>query len=272
MSLVSPRTVLARVAAQVPESCRHNIIVVGSLAAAYHLLAGRPDELVRTKDIDCMLVPRVEARRAGKTVADTLLAAGWRRRAEGPHAAPGSPNTPDGALPVIRLNPPDSTDWYIELLGALGAGDARDRAFERVVLSDGGHYALASFRHLDLAAYESVLTADGLRCARLSMLVLSNLLRNPSIRPERMLAATGPGPRRSNKDLGRVVTLARLAGRDTVATWPAEWTEALRMFHSARGQKSRPTPETASGRWWPAKATFRRPSASAGSASSPTYR
>jgi hypothetical protein len=111
MSPVSPRTVLARVAAHVPDSCRRNVIVVGSLAAAYHLLAGQPDELVRTKDIDCVLLPRVEALRAGKTVADTLLADGWRRRAEGPHAAPGSPDTPDDALPVIRLNPPDSTDW-----------------------------------------------------------------------------------------------------------------------------------------------------------------
>jgi hypothetical protein len=234
MSLISPRAILALVAAQVPESCRQNIIVVGSLAAAYHLLAGRPDDLVRTKDIDCVLVPRVEALRAGKTVADTLLAAGWRRRAEGPHAAPGSPNTPDDALPVIRLNPPDSTDWYIELLGALNAGDTRDRAFERVVLSDGGHYALASFRHLDVAAHQPLHTAEGLRCARLSMLVLSNLLRNPTIRPDRMLAPAGPGPRRSNKDLGRVVTLARLAGRATVATWPTEWADALRVFHSTR--------------------------------------
>lgn len=102
------------------------------------------------------------------------------------------------------------------------------------MLSDGGHYALASFRHLDLAGYEPVETAEGLRCARLSMLVLSNLLRNPTIRPDRMLAATGPGPRRSNKDLGRVVTLARLAGRDTVATWPAEWIGALQVLRSSR--------------------------------------
>lgn len=214
------------------ESCRHNIVVIGSLAAAYHLLDGRPDELVRTKDIDCMLVPRVEALQAGRTIADALLAAGWRRRAEGPHAGPGNPETPDEALPVIRLNPPDTTDWYIELLGALDADDAADRAFERVVLSDGGHFALASFRHLDVTALQPVDTAEGLRCARLSMLALSNLLRNPTIRPDRMLAPTGPGPRRSNKDLGRVVTLARLAGRTTVGTWPAEWVDALQALHS----------------------------------------
>ena len=33
-----PRAVLARVAEKVPESCHNKVIVVGSLAAAYHLL------------------------------------------------------------------------------------------------------------------------------------------------------------------------------------------------------------------------------------------
>ena len=65
-----------------PAHCRQHIIVIGSLAAAYHLFAEREDGQVRTKDIDCILVPRVEAVRAGKAVADALLAAGWRRRRE----------------------------------------------------------------------------------------------------------------------------------------------------------------------------------------------
>lgn len=231
MSAISPREVLARVASQVPADCRPNIIVVGSLAAAYHLGASGPDELVRTKDIDCMLVPRVQALRAGKDIAETLMAAGWRRRTDGPHGEPGGPSTPDDKLPVIRLHPPDSTDWYIELLAPLDSDDGRDRTFDRLVLEDGGHYALASFRHLDVAAFRPVDTPHGIRCARLSMLVLSNLLRNPTIRPERMLAAAGPGPRRSNKDLGRVVTIARVAGRPAVAAWSAEWIEAMKALH-----------------------------------------
>lgn len=123
MSLVSPRAVLARVARQVPARCRPNIIVIGSLAAAYHLLGEGEDVPVRTKDIDCILVPRIEAVRTGKAVADALLAAGWRRRTEGPHAAPGTALTPDDDLPVVRLSPPDSTDWFIELLTVQDAGD-----------------------------------------------------------------------------------------------------------------------------------------------------
>ena len=232
MTLLSPRAVLARVAGQVPEECRANIIVVGSLAAAYQLLGERGGGLVRTKDIDCLLVPRVEAVRVATSVADALLAAGWRLRAEGQHGQPGTSATLDDDLPVIRLNPPDATDWYIELLSVLEAGDPRDRTFDRVVLRDGGHYAVASFRHLDVVVHQPIETPEGIRCARLSMLALSNLLRNPTIRPARMLAGTEPGPRRSNKDLGRVLSIARLLGRDGVEQWPAAWLDALRRYYT----------------------------------------
>ena len=126
MSLLSPRAVLARVARQVPAHCRRNIIVIGSLAAAYHLLGEADEGQVRTKDIDCILVPRIQAVRAGKAVADALLAAGWRRRAEGAHATAGTAQTLDDDLPVVRLCPPDSTDWLIELLTIQDTGDERD--------------------------------------------------------------------------------------------------------------------------------------------------
>ncbi len=115
MSLVSPRAVLARVARQVPEDCRHHIIVIGSLAAGYQLFPEAEETPVRTKDVDCILVPRIDAVRTGKAVAEALLAAGWRRRSEGPHAAPGTASTRDDDLPVVRLCPPDSPDWFIEL-------------------------------------------------------------------------------------------------------------------------------------------------------------
>jgi len=236
VSLVSPRAVLARIAEQVPPDCRDNLIVVGSLAAAYHLLDEGAD-LVRTKDVDCLLVPRVEAVRAGTTVAEALLEAGWRPQTEGPHGRPGSEATGDADLPVVRLFAPESTDWYIELLTVLDASDPRDRAFERVVLGGGEHYALASCRYLDVVAHDPTDTPAGLRCARLAMLVPSNLLRNPTIRPDRMQAAAGLGPRRSNKDLGRVLTISRLAGRDVVQAWPAAWAAALQARYGERWQE-----------------------------------
>jgi hypothetical protein len=231
MILISPRAVLATVARQVPAECRQHLIVIGSLAAAYQLFAETDETPVRTKDVDCILVPRIEAVRKGAAVAEALLAAGWRPPAQGPYSAPGTAETPDDRLPVVRLYPPDSVDWFIELLTVQDAADERDRAFERVVLSDGGHYAVASFRYLDVAAHRALETAEGIRCARLEMLALSNLLRNPVVSKDRMQTPGGPGPKRSNKDLGRVLTIARLAGRAAVAEWPAVWAEALRAHH-----------------------------------------
>ena len=72
MRLVSPRAVLARVARQVPKDCRHHIVVIGSLAAAYQLFPEPEETPVRTKDIDCILVPRIEAIRTGKAVEITV--------------------------------------------------------------------------------------------------------------------------------------------------------------------------------------------------------
>lgn len=235
MSGISPRAVLARVAAQVPAGCRANIIVVGSLAAAYHLYREAADAVVRTKDIDCVLVPRIEAVRAGTEVADALISAGWQRRTEGPHGTPGGSMTADADLPVIRLYPPDSTEWYIELLSVLEGGDQRDRTFDRLVLADGSHYALASFRHLDVVGHAPAESPEGLRVATLPMLVLSNLLRNPIVRPDRMLVGGRPeGPKRSNKDLGRVLSIARLTGREETDTWPSAWADALQAYYSDR--------------------------------------
>jgi hypothetical protein len=232
MSLIFPRLVLARVAQQVPTDCRPHLIVIGSLAAAYQLFPETGETAVRTKDMDCLVVPRVEAIPKGGATAEALLAAGWRPPTEGPYAAPGTAETPEDQLPVVRLYPPDSTDWFVELLTVQDSADQRDRAFERVVVS-GGHYAIASFRYLDVAAHQPIETPEGIRCARVAMLALSNLLRNPVVRPDRMRTPAGFGPKRSNKDLGRVLTIARLAGRTAAAGWPSAWEGTLRELYPA---------------------------------------
>ena len=80
---VSPRNVLERVASAIPADVRPQIIIIGSLAAAYQLFP--PDETfgVRTKDIDCVLSPYVTAVESGCKVTEELLASGWRPLAAG---------------------------------------------------------------------------------------------------------------------------------------------------------------------------------------------
>jgi hypothetical protein len=96
-----------------------------------------------------------------------------------------------------ELHPPHSAGWFLELLAEHAAGDEADRRWMR--------------------------------------LRLSNLLRNPVIRPERMEALVeGRRVRRSLKDLGRVVAIARLSDPDAPTRWPRAWVAALRARHSFR--------------------------------------
>ena len=133
MTLISPRRVVAAVARQVPAECLPHPVVIGSLAPAHQLLDESDETAVRTKDIDCILVPRIEAIPQGQAVADALLAAGWQHPSTGPYLAPGTAKTPDEDLPVVRLYPPDSAEWFVELLTVQDAADQMDRAIERVV-------------------------------------------------------------------------------------------------------------------------------------------
>src|ERR1051325_3323118 len=116
MPLIAPLIVLKQVAEAIPENCRENIIVVGSLAAGYYFFANDPNLQFRTKDVDCVLSPRVEAVSAGQTVADVLFAESWEVRKDENWEKPGTALTPEADLPVLRLTPPGSQEWFIELL------------------------------------------------------------------------------------------------------------------------------------------------------------
>ena len=97
----------------------------------------------------------------------------------------------------------------------------------------GGHFGLPSYRYLDVAIHDAPMSDLGVRCARPDMLALSNLLRNPEIGPDTMDALVeGRRIKRSNKDLGRVVAIARLSDPDAPRDWPRTWSEALRACHA----------------------------------------
>jgi hypothetical protein len=58
MDLIAPSVVLEQVARALPDDFRENVIIIGSLAAAYHFFANDRKLQVRTKDVDCLLAPR----------------------------------------------------------------------------------------------------------------------------------------------------------------------------------------------------------------------
>jgi len=100
---VSPRKVLAQVAAAIPSDVHPNIVIIGSLAAGYWLFKGDESFGVRTKDVDCVLSPHFSAVEKGRAVAEQLLAAGWQPHFTGNIKKPGQAGDREDKLPAVRL-------------------------------------------------------------------------------------------------------------------------------------------------------------------------
>ncbi|HOA60958.1 MAG: hypothetical protein KA191_11220 [Verrucomicrobia bacterium] len=231
MRLVSPAAVLKQIAAAVPEDCRENIIIIGSLAAGYHFFGDNASLMVRTKDADCLLSPRVEAISAGVAVTERLLQQNWQFRPDAKWSTPGNESTPDDQLPAVRLNPPGMPDWFIELLTVPESSTDMKKRWVRLATSV-GHFGLCSFGFLSLANYRPIIpTPLGIAIARPELMALANLLEHPEIRPETMSGLIAAREiKRSNKDLGRVLAIARLSiarNEDALLDWPGIWREAM---------------------------------------------
>ena len=227
---VSPRVVLTEIVKAIPEDCRQNMIIIGSLAVGYHFFAEDENMVVRTKDADCLLSPRITAASVGAAITEKLFASKWSLSKIGKWTKPGDENTPPEHLPAVRLNPPGNTDWFIELLTVPESPANRKNKWVSLKTSR-GYFALPSFEFLSLPNYQPIKTESGIYIARPEMMALANMLEHPEIKPDTMSGPIqGRTIKRSNKDLGRVLAIAYLStGQDVdiLETWPDIWQKAL---------------------------------------------
>src|SRR5665647_1066819 len=197
---LSHQTILALIGNAIPQELQSNMIIIGSLAAAYAFFDEQSGEGVRTKDVDCMLSPSAKAIPVAKDVTQKLLDNAWTFRPSKDFPTPGTKELPAKDLPLVRLNPPGATEWFLELLCPPSVRDQgkAERNFERIE-TDKGHFALVSFGFFNLLEHEPISGPLSLRIANPSMMALCNLLHHPSISQETIADSA---MKRSTKDLG----------------------------------------------------------------------
>ena len=215
--------VLRRVAAALPSDLVPGIVVVGSIATAWAFRDLPGEGRARTKDIDLLLTPAIDAVAVATTVGQDLIEAGWRLHYP-EDRKPGAIDTPDDELPALRLIPPSTDEFFfVELLGAPQRGQTARRKWQRFETS-AGHFGLPSFRFMPVAVQQPAESSTGLRIARPAAMALGHLLEHAD--PDRTPTASAPGqPPRFVKDVGRAVALWYLANEQSLLA-PAEWRQA----------------------------------------------
>ncbi len=234
MTQLDPKKVVEELARGIPAEHHGILFLAGSLAVALQFRRQLARFAINTKDADLVVtVSPQDISRCG-ALAEDLFAQGWTRRTEKQQHFPQAAPEPHDKLPAIRLNPPQPLGYFIEFLGLPGPDPLKPKDWLPLKLTvsraeDSGWYGLPLFRFMGLSAEGLLPTETPLRCARPSNMALSLLLPHQEIGTHYMTSPVGSRSiLRSAKDLGRAITIARLAGREHVESWPQSWSAALR--------------------------------------------
>lgn len=233
---LSPGATLERLAGVIPPDLREHITIVGSVAAAYALFPRDRALGVRTKDVDCVLVPGTAAVAAGQQIVHALLAMGWRQFATDEFPRAGTAETPLARLPLIRLSPQGEPDWFVEFLTEPPAGHQGGRHWERIVLGASAHFGIPGFEFTAVATHDAQRSHVGFRYARPELMALAHLLEHRAF-GDALFGGTEGSPLRlyrRNKDLGRAIAIAHLSGPLDHPEWVDTAIEALKQVFPDR--------------------------------------
>ncbi|NQT36315.1 MAG: hypothetical protein HQ581_02435 [Planctomycetes bacterium] len=218
MNKLDPMQLFERIAKDVPSDLHKHLFVTGSLAAAYHFKDQLRGRAVNTKDADLVVHPAGDVVSC-RQMAQRMLDLGWSRTEK---CYPRSTPEPADKLRAIRLYPPHSHDYFVEFLGLPRKDQKEPKEWVRLELQD-GWYGLPSFRFLGITATRRFSSHVGLEYASPDVMALANLLSHPEVGSQRIESGYVKGVLRSAKDLGRVIAIARLAGRDETESWREQW-------------------------------------------------
>ena len=226
---IAPAHLFDMVAATVPKDLHQHVLVVGSLAAAYHHRERLGKQAVNTKDADLVVHPAGAIEECVR-IAERLLESGWRRM---PRCTAQATPEPVNKLEAIRLYPPENEVFFVELLGLPKPGEQLAKTWIPCELND-GWYGMPCFRFMTLLREDRRSTTSGIEHASPALMALANLLAHPVLSDDRMSATfNGRSILRCAKDLGRVLALAYLAPDNELENWEPGWESALRLHFSS---------------------------------------
>jgi hypothetical protein len=218
MNRLDPNVLFERIANDVPEVLREHLFVTGSLAAAYHYKAKLRGQAINTKDADLVVHPAGDTDSC-RAMTEQLRTLGWRNTDE---CYPQPADAPTESLRAIRLFPPTSNEYFIEFLNIPNKDQVEPKVWIPLQLQD-GWYGLPSFRFLGIVSIDRIASHVGLEYAHPALMALANLLSHPEVGNTRIESGDMQGILRSAKDLGRVIALAHLEGREQAESWREQW-------------------------------------------------